>query len=186
MGMPIVKGLVDKMGGTIEVESELGKGTTFTITLPFTIDRDPAAYAEAASNKAASIDGLSILLVEDNELNLQIAKELLQSEGVFVTCARDGSEALELYCTRPVGSFDVVLMDIMMPIMNGYDATRAIRLSERVDAATIPIIAMTANAFVEDARAAREAGMSDHVSKPFDIEELKSVIVACRERSALA
>ena len=186
MGMPIVKGLVDKMGGTIEVESELGKGTTFTITLPFTIDRDPAAYAEAASNKAASIDGLSILLVEDNELNLEIAKELLQSEGVFVTCARDGSEALELYCTRPVGSFDVVLMDIMMPIMNGYDATRAIRLSERVDAATIPIIAMTANAFVEDARAAREAGMSDHVSKPFDIEELKSVIVACRERSALA
>lgn len=186
MGMPIVKGLVEKMGGTIEVESELGVGTTFILTLPFTIDRDPAAHAEAASSKAASINGLSILLVEDNELNLEIAKELLQSEGAFVTCAHDGSEALELYRTRLAGSFDAILMDIMMPNMNGYDATRAIRLSERADATTIPIIAMTANAFVEDAKAAHEAGMSAHVSKPFDIEELKSVIVACRERSALA
>ena len=185
MGMPIVKGLVEKMGGRIEVQSELGVGTTFTLMLPFEIDRNPQA-SHASSSEPASIAGMSILLGEDNELNLEIAKELLQSEDALVTTAHDGLEALEIYRSRPAGSFDAVLMDIMMPNMNGYDATRAIRLSERLDSATIPVIAMTANAFMEDASAAREAGMNAHISKPFDIEVLKSVVVSCCEKVSLS
>lgn len=187
MGMPIVKALVEKMGGTIEVVSELGVGSSFIVTVPFAIDRDPAEHKrKMMADVSGSIANLNILLVEDNELNTEVAKALLTSEGAQVVCAANGKQALDLFCSKPAGTFDVVLMDIMMPVMNGYEAARAIRRSDKRDATTIPIIAMTANAFIEDARAAKEAGMNAHVSKPIDLEVLNRVIYEhCVDRSGM-
>ncbi len=174
MGMPIVRALVKKMGGTVSVESAVGEGTTFVVELPFAIDPDPEASclaeAAAAEDATPSIEGMHILLAEDNELNRQIACELLEMNGADVECAENGQEAVDLFCRRPEGTYDVILMDIMMPVMGGYEATRAIRLANRRDAADVPIVALTANAFAEDVKAAHDAGMNDHVAKPINID----------------
>ena len=128
------------------------------------------------------ICGMSILLVEDNELNTEIAQTLLEHDGALVTTAANGKEALELFQAKPAGAFDAILMDVMMPEMNGYEATRAIRLCDKPDAADVPIIAMTANAFIEDVARAKESGMNDHLSKPIEIEKLKATLAKYRVR----
>ena len=129
---------------------------------------------------------MNVLLAEDNELNAEIAQALLESEGIVVTRAADGNKAVDLYVSRPAGSFDAILMDIMMPGMDGYEATRAIRLSEKVDAADIPIIALTANAFAEDAKAAHDAGMNAHLSKPLDLTSSKTYSPASRKNGSVS
>lgn len=177
MGMAIVHALVQKMGGTISVQSELGCGSTFEVVLPFTIDRNPAAHESAAPDAAdCSIEGMNLLLVEDNELNREIAETLLEEMGARVTFACDGKQAVDAFVGKPAGTFDAVLMDIMMPVMNGYEASRAIRLSGKRDADTIVIVAMTANAFVEDVQASKEAGMNEHLAKPIDMDKLKAAL----------
>lgn len=187
MGMPIVKSLIDMMGGTIEISSEVGVGSTFNVQIPLDIDKNPQAR-EGADEQAisCSLAGMNVLLAEDNELNAEIAQALLESEGIVVTRAADGKEAVELYTSRPAGSFDAILMDIMMPGMDGYEATRAIRLSEKADAADIPIIALTANAFVEDAQAARDAGMNAHLPKPLDFNKLKSMLARIKQNGTVS
>ncbi len=182
MGMPIVKALVKNMGGSISVESKLGRGTTFTVDLPFVINRTPEAAEAPADAEECDICGMSILLVEDNELNTEIAQTLLENDGALVTTAVNGREALELFRAKPAGTFDAILMDVMMPEMNGYEATRAIRLCDKPDAADVPIIAMTANAFIEDVARAKESGMNDHLSKPIEIEKLKKTLAKYRVR----
>ena len=176
LGMAIAKNLVEKMGGTISFESEEGAGTTFVIRVPFRIDTDRDSKVETGEKTEASIRGLHILLAEDNELNMEIAEFMLQNEGVEVTKAWDGQEAVELFRKSEPGEFDVILMDIMMPVMNGYEAAKMIRSMDREDAKAIPIIAMTANAFAEDRIRAKEAGMDEHVAKPVDVELLIKVI----------
>ena len=176
LGMPIAKNLVEKMGGAITFESEEGTGTTFVIRVPFRIDTDRDSKVETGEKTEASIRGLHILLAEDNELNMEIAEFMLQNEGVELTKAWDGQEAVELFRKSEPGEFDVILMDIMMPVMNGYEAAKMIRSLDREDAKTIPIIAMTANAFTEDRIRAKEAGMDEHVAKPVDVELLIKVI----------
>ena len=176
LGMAIAKNLVEKMGGTITLESEYGVGTTFVIRVPFKIDLDADKREEQKDISEKSIKGLHILLAEDNELNMEIAEFLLQNEGADVTKAWNGQEAVELFRKSGPGGFDVILMDIMMPVMNGYEATKMIRSLDREDAKEIPIIAMTANAFTEDRIRAKEAGMDEHVAKPVDVELLVKVI----------
>ena len=176
LGMPITKKLVEKMGGTITFESKEGVGTTFVIRVPFKIDLDADKREEQKDASEKSIKGLHILLAEDNELNMEIAEFVLQNEGAEVTKAWNGQEAVELFRNSEPGEFDVILMDIMMPVMNGYEATKMIRSLEREDAKTIPIIAMTANAFTEDRIRAKESGMDEHIAKPVDVELLVKVI----------
>ena len=176
LGMAIAKNLVEKMGGTITLESEYGVGTTFVIRVPFKIDLDADKREEQKDISEKSIKGLHILLAEDNELNMEIAEFLLQNEGADVTKAWNGQEAVELFRKSGPGEFDVILMDIMMPVMNGYEATKMIRSLDREDAKTIPIIAMTANAFTEDRIKAKAAGMDEHIAKPVDVELLMKVI----------
>ena len=176
LGMAITKKLIEKMGGTITFESEEGTGTTFVIRVPFRIDTGRSGRAETEEKPEVSIKGLHILLAEDNELNMEIAEFMLQNEGADVTKAWNGREAVEIFRKSEPDEFDVILMDIMMPIMNGYEATKMIRSLEREDAKTIPIIAMTANAFTEDRLKAKEAGMDEHIAKPVDPELLVKVI----------
>ena len=176
LGMPITKKLVEKMGGTVTFESEKGVGTTFVIRVPFKIDPDADKREEQTDASEKSIKGLHILLAEDNELNMEIAEFVLQNEGADLTKAWDGQEAVELFRNSEPGEFDVILMDIMMPVMNGYEATKMIRSLDREDAKKIPIIAMTANAFTEDRIKAKEAGMDEHIAKPVDMELLIKVI----------
>ena len=176
LGMAIAKNLVEKMGGTITFESEEGAGTTFVIRVPFRIDTDRDSKAETGEKTEVSIRGLHILLAEDNELNMEIAEFMLQNEGADVTKAWNGEEAVEIFEKSRPDEFDVILMDIMMPIMNGYEATKMIRSMDREDAKVIPIIAMTANAFTEDRIRAKGAGMDEHVAKPVDAELLIKVI----------
>ena len=176
LGMPITKKLVEKMGGTITFESKEGVGTTFVIRVPFKIDLDADKREEQKDASEKSIKGLHILLAEDNELNMEIAEFVLQNEGAEVTKAWNGQEAVELFGNSDPGEFDVILMDIMMPVMNGYEATKMIRSLDREDAKKIPIIAMTANAFTEDRIREKEAGMNEHVAKPVDVELLMKVI----------
>lgn len=187
MGMPIVKSLIELMGGTIEISSEVGVGSTFNVQIPLDIDKDPQARERADEQAdSCSLAGMNVLLAEDNELNAEIAQALLESEGIVVTRAADGNEAVDLYVGRPAGSFDAILMDIMMPDMDGYEATRAIRLSEKVDAADIPIIALTANAFAEDAKAAHDAGMNAHLPKPLDFNKLKNTLARIKKNGAVS
>ena len=177
LGMPITKKLVEKMGGTITFESKKGIGTTFVIRVPFKIDMDSDKGKEQTDvSDEKSIKGLHILLTEDNELNMEIAEFMLQNEGADVEKAWNGQEAVELFKKSEPGEFDVILMDIMMPVMNGYEAAKMIRSLEREDAKKVPIIAMTANAFTEDRIRAKEAEMDEHVAKPVDVELLIKVI----------
>ena len=176
LGLSISRKLVEKMGGTITFESEKGVGTTFVIRVPFKIDPDADKREEQKDVSEKSIKGLHILLAEDNELNMEIAEFVLQNEGAGVTKAWDGQEAVELFRNSEPGEFDVILMDIMMPVMNGYETTKMIRSLDREDAKAIPIIAMTANAFTEDRIKAKAAGMDEHVAKPVDVELLIKVI----------
>lgn len=185
IGMAIVKSLIDMMGGTIEISSELGVGSTFDVEIPLDIDKNPQARkcADEQAN-GCSLTGMNVLMAEDNELNAEIAQALLETEGVIVTRAADGNEAVKLYVGRPAGSFDAILMDVMMPGMDGYEATRAIRLSDKSDAADIPIIALTANAFSEDVQAAHDAGMNAHLAKPLDFNKLKNMLTRIRQHGA--
>ena len=176
LGLSISRKLVEKMGGTITFESEKGVGTIFVIWVPFKIDLDADKREEQKDVSEKSIKGLHILLAEDNELNMEIAEFVLQNEGAGVTKAWDGQEAVELFRNSEPGEFDVILMDIMMPVMNGYETTKMIRSLDREDAKAIPIIAMTANAFTEDRIKAKEAGMDEHVAKPVDVKLLIKVI----------
>ena len=187
MGMPIVKSLVDAMGGTIEVTSELGAGSTFYVRIPFAIDTCPQIQTQTdARAPKVSLTGMSVLLAEDNQLSAEIVQTLLETEGIIVTHADNGSDALDLYLSRPAGSFDAILMDVMMPEMDGYEATRAIRLSDKADAADIPIIALTANAFAEDAQAARDAGMNAHLPKPLDFNKLKDMLACIKKNGTIS
>ena len=176
LGMSIAKNLVEKMGGSISFESKEGAGTTFVIQVPFKIDPDADKREEQRDVSEKSIKGLHILLAEDNELNMEIAEFVLQNVGADVTKAWNGQEAVELFRKSEPGGFDTILMDIMMPVMNGYEAAKKIRSLDREDAKTIPIIAMTANAFTEDRLKAKEAGMNEHIVKPLDVELLIKVI----------
>ena len=176
LGMSISKKLVEKMGGTITFESEEGAGTTFVIRVPFKIDLDVDKSKEQKDLSEKTIKGLHILLAEDNELNMEIAEFMFQNEGTEVTKAWNGLEAVEIFEKSRPGEFDVILMDIMMPVMNGYNATKRIRSMDREDAKEIPNIAMTANAFTEDRIRAKEARMDEHISKPVDGNLLVKVI----------
>ncbi|MDO5797611.1 MAG: ATP-binding protein [Eubacteriales bacterium] len=176
LGMSIAKNLVEKMGGTITFESKEGVGTTFVIRVPFKIDLDADKREEQKDVSEKSIKGLHILLAEDNELNMEIAEFVLQNEGADVTKAWNGQEAVELFRKSGPDEFDVILMDIMMPVMNGYEATKIIRSLDREDAKAVPIIAMTANAFTEDRIRAKEAGMDEHIAKPVDAKLLVKIV----------
>lgn len=175
LGMPIVKSLLDKMYGDINIQSRKGAGSTFTITIPFDIAASGNNMREEEEEEA-DIAGAKILLVEDNEINMEIAQILLEDAGAFVTKAFNGQQALDLFSQNPPGTFDVILMDVMMPVMDGLSATRAIRALSREDAKNIPIIAMTANAFVEDKIETKNAGMNDHIAKPIDGDNMLRTI----------
>lgn len=176
LGMPITKKLVEKMGGNITFESESGIGTTFTITIPFKINAEVEQCEDTQELPLHALDGFHILLVEDNELNMEIAEFSLQNAGAKITKAWNGQEAVEIFQASSIGDFDVILMDVMMPVMNGYEATKNIRSLSREDAKTIPIIAMTANAFSEDKIKAEEAGMNEHIAKPINMKLLLRIV----------
>lgn len=189
LGMAIVKKIVDRMGGTIAVKSRQGKGTEVTVILPFKVNSQVVECETKVFKKTGQMKmlgerensenlfkGKKILLTEDNELNREIAVELLKEEGFILDTAEDGTIAVEKMRTAKPGQYDLILMDIQMPIMDGYEATRQIRKLKNPETANIPIIAMTANAFEEDRQKALEAGMNEHVSKPIDLERLLEVV----------
>lgn len=176
LGMAITKNYVELMGGTIKVRSQKGVGSTFTVTLPMEIADAPLLRPDHDASAPADLTGIHVLLAEDNDLNAEIATVQLESLGVDATRAVNGKEALQLFETRPKGTFDLILMDIMMPEMDGYEATRAIRALAREDARTIPILAMTANAFDEDVEKSKAAGMNGHLSKPIEIHVVAAMI----------
>ncbi|MDE6314257.1 MAG: response regulator [Lachnospiraceae bacterium] len=181
LGMYISKNIVQMMGGDIKVESKVGIGSRFTVSIPLQYDPDQNSKRQTAQEQAehyleelkqADFTGKRILLAEDNDFNLEIAQEMLESTGIQVVIARDGMEAVEYFKDNSTGYFDMIFMDIQMPGLNGYEATRQIRAEEHSDAGDIPIIAMTADAFAEDVQAAKSAGMNEHIAKPLDVEKL--------------
>ena len=176
LGLAIVKELVEQMGGKIEFSSEKGIGTVFIVTMKLKISSTIPEQEKKEKTPEKSIAGTRVLLVEDNDLNMEIAEFMLQNEGADVTKAWNGREAVEIFRKSEPDEFDVILMDIMMPVMNGYEAAKMIRSMDREDAKTIPIIAMTANAFTEDRIKAKEAGMDEHISKPIDMKLLVKII----------
>ena len=181
LGMSIVHTLVERMGGSIEVQSTQGEGTAFTVRLPFEIDgaweeRSAQSAVECAEKSLEALQGAHVLLVEDNDINMEIAEFYLSSLGMRITKAWNGKEAVELFEESSVGGFSLILIDLMMPLMDGFAATRAIRVLARPDAETVPIVAMTANAFPEDETRAKEAGMNAHLAKPLDKQTLLKVI----------
>lgn len=179
LGLPIVKRLTDMLGGSISVQSEIGVGTTFTVVLPFHRDNENNAIESTQTAHKESLRGLNVLLVEDNELNLEITEYLLKHEGCNVRTAVNGKEAVDIFTKSKPFYFDAILMDVMMPVMDGYAATRAIREMDRPDAQKVQIVAMTANAFAEDVAKCKEAGMNAHLPKPFKVEQLVSSIAVC-------
>lgn len=181
LGMPIVKQLVELMGGSIKVSSKLNVGSTFVISIPFKPAVQPQEAEQAASEP--TIEGCRLLLVEDNDLNAEIAATLLEGDGACVSIAGDGAQALEAFAKSPAGTFDAILMDVMMPKMDGLAATRAIRALDRPDAARIPIIAMTGNAFQEDVQECLDAGMNAHLAKPIDMTKAGRVIADAMDGS---
>ena len=181
LGLSIIKSMIELMGGSIQVESRQGIGTKFTVDLSFDMASKEEVYGSRNAIKTSAIHtikGKRILIAEDNELNAEIAKTVLEDVGALVTRVEDGQQAVELFKEKPAGTFDAILMELMMPIMDGYTATREIRSLERSDSKTIPIIAMTANAFQEDAEKCIAVGMNAHLAKPLDIE--KVMITICR------
>ena len=176
LGMAIVKKYIDMMGGTILVQSKKHEGTTFTVDIPLEITDKECNKSDTGFSEKVNLTGVNVLLVEDNELNAEIATVQLEEFGIKVERAVDGRNAVEIFRNHPEGTFDVILMDIMMPEMNGYEATKAIRALNRPDAGIIPIIAMTANAFAEDVQRCLDAGMNAHLAKPLDIEKVKKTI----------
>ena len=178
LGMAIVKKLVDKMGGTIQVESQVNVGSAFTVALPFRRDSEKRAARSQTDGPKTDLRGVHILLVEDSPLNREIAVFLLREAGAEIDTAEDGDAALRIFSQSPVGHYDILLMDVMMPVMDGYEATRRIRLLNRPDARTVPIVAMTANAFVEDIAKCRASGMDGHLAKPLDTEKMLSTVAS--------
>jgi CheY-like chemotaxis protein len=175
LGMAITKKFMDLMGGTIQVESQLNVGTKFTLELPMAVDT--VVHPEPVPvDVQFDLRGMRVLLVEDNDLNLEIAQEILEEQGVVVTTAENGQQAVERFQSAAPGDFDAILMDIMMPVLDGLSAAKIIRATQRPDAKTIPILAMTANAYDEDIRKTREAGMNAHLSKPIDVEMLYATL----------
>ncbi len=183
LGMSIVKSIIESMGGNISVESQKGVGTTFDVTIPFEVDEDTKKNDSTNDeSKEYSIKGLNILVAEDNDMNMEIAKFLLEENGAKVIEAHDGKEAVDIFTKSSFGEIDAILMDVMMPVLNGHDATKIIRSLNRKDN-NIPIIAMTANAFVEDKINAKEAGMNEHISKPFDSKQVIKTIAVLVEKT---
>lgn len=182
LGMAIVSDLVKFMGGTIGVESRQGEGTTFTVQLEFDLNpAEPPAATDA--QPLTDISGMRVLVAEDNDLNLEIARCMLQDAGVKTAEARNGREAVEKFAASEEGAFDAILMDVMMPVMDGMQAARAIRALPRQDAADVPIIAMTANAFAEDQSRARDCGMTKYLTKPVDPAKLRAALSVCRRQA---
>lgn len=178
LGLPITKELVEQMGGSISFTSAPGEGTEFRIVIPFVIDTEekPDEAALDKPDDSEMVNGAKILVVEDNDLNMEIVEFILQNHGADIVKAWNGREGVDIFASSSVGEFDMILMDVMMPVMNGINAARAIRAMDRADAATVPIIAMTANAFTDDREASAKAGMNEHLAKPLDADELMDTV----------
>lgn len=182
LGMSIVKRMLEEMGGSIQVESTLDVGSIFTVELELQIaEEGQLQKAEEIRDIPINTEGMKVLLVEDNELNMEFEKEVLEDAGCIVSEAYNGKEALDMFIDSAPGTYDVILMDIMMPVMNGIDATKQIRRSRHPEAREIPIIAQTANAFAEDIQAVKSAGMNEHVAKPIEFDNLLKVISKYRK-----
>ena len=177
LGLPIAKQLAEMMGGKIEVESEQNVGTTFTITIPFEIDIHYTADSmDEQEIQEVDVSGVRVLLAEDNELNMEIARFILENAGMEVTTVFNGKEAVDTFSASEENQFGLILMDVMMPVMDGLTAARTIRAMKRMDARKVPIFAMTANAFADDIEESRKAGMNEHLSKPLDEDRMIRVI----------